>query len=148
MEQPYASWLLYDFRIASSGARSNLATLWRGKDIYDGALMQSFELTQLISQQKSNDKLYLEFLRMPDLSMGLYILPAGGTDPQSPHTEDEVYYVVSGKAMIRVGEEDRNVGTGSIVYVEKNAEHSFHSIEEELKLLVFFAPAEYSKQKD
>jgi quercetin dioxygenase-like cupin family protein len=51
-------------------------------------------------------------------------------------------------AKIRVGDEDRAVQAGSIVYVEKNAEHRFHSIEEELKLLVFFAPAEYSKQKD
>jgi mannose-6-phosphate isomerase-like protein (cupin superfamily) len=108
--------------------------------------MQSFELTQLISQQKSSEKLYLEFLRVPDLSMGLYVLPAGSTDPQSPHTEDEVYYVVSGRAKIRVGEEDRNVEAGSIVYVAKNVEHRFHSIEEELTLLVFFAPAEYSNE--
>ena len=105
--------------------------------------MQAFELTQLISQQKSSDKPYLEFLRVPDLSMGLYLLPAGGTDPQSPHTEDEVYYVVSGKAKIKVGEDDRDVGAGSIVYVAKNVEHRFHSIEAELKVLVFFAPAEY-----
>ena len=63
--------------------------------------MQSFELTQLISQRESSNKLYLEFLKVPDLSMGLYILPAGGTDPQSPHTEDEVYYVLSGRAMLR-----------------------------------------------
>ena len=105
--------------------------------------MQAFELTQLISQQSSSDKPYLEFLRVPDLSMGLYLLPAGGTDPQSPHTEDEVYYVVSGKAKIKVGEDDRDVGAGSIVYVAKNVEHRFHSIEAELKVLVFFAPAEY-----
>jgi mannose-6-phosphate isomerase-like protein (cupin superfamily) len=78
--------------------------------------------------------------------MGMYVLPAGGTDPQSPHTEDEVYYVLSGKAQIKVGEEDRAVQAGSIVYVAKNAEHRFHTIEEELTLLVFFAPAEYSNK--
>jgi mannose-6-phosphate isomerase-like protein (cupin superfamily) len=106
--------------------------------------MPAFELAQLISEQKSSHKPYLEFLRVPDLSMGLYVLPAGGTDSQSPHTEDEVYYVVSGKAKIRVGDEDRDVGIGSIVYVAKDVEHRFHSIEEELRVLVFFAPAEYS----
>ena len=110
--------------------------------------MQAFELAQLMSQQAVSEKPYMEFLRVPDLSMGLYVLPAGGRDPQSPHTEDEVYYVVSGKAKITVGEEDRDVGAGSIVYVAKNVEHHFHSIEEELKVLVFFALAEYSKQKD
>ena len=108
--------------------------------------MQAFELTQLISKREAGDKLYLEFLKVPDLSMGLYVLPAGGTDPQSPHTEDEVYYVVDGKAKIKVADEDRAVQAGSIVYVAKNVEHRFHSIEEELTLLVFFAPAEYSKK--
>ncbi|HJS19386.1 MAG TPA: cupin domain-containing protein [Anaerolineales bacterium] len=106
--------------------------------------MQSFKLTQLISQRARSDKLYLEFLKVPDLSMGLYVLRAGGTDPQSPHTEDEVYYVVSGRAKILVADENRYVQTGSIVYVAKNIAHRFHSIEEELTVLVFFAPAEYS----
>ena len=111
--------------------------------------MQAFELADLISQQKDSNKLYLEFLKVPDLSMGLYVLPAGGTDPQSPHTEDEVYYVVSGRAKIKVEDEDRDVQAGSIVYVAKNVEHRFHSIEEELTVIVFFAPAEYSlKGKD
>ena len=108
--------------------------------------MQAYELAKLISQRAESNKLYLEFLKVPDLSMGLYVLPAGGTDPQSPHTEDEVYYVVSGKAQILVAEENRDVQAGSIVYVEKNVAHRFHSIEEELTVLVFFAPAEYSNQ--
>lgn len=109
--------------------------------------MQAFELSQLISQKESSSKLYLEFLRVPDLSMGIYVLPAGGADPQSPHTEDEVYYVVSGRAKIRVADEDRAAQAGSIIYVAKNVEHRFHSIEEELTVIVFFAPAEYSKKR-
>ena len=109
--------------------------------------MQAYELANLISQQKDSDKLYLEFLKVPDLSMGLYVLPAGGVDPQSPHTEDEVYYVVSGKAQIKVADEDRAVQAGSIVYVAKNVEHRFHSIEEELTVIVFFAPMEYSNRR-
>ena len=106
--------------------------------------MHAFELTQLIQQRADSNKLYLEFLKIPDLSMGLYVLPAGRTDPQSPHTEDEVYYVVSGRGKIKVSDEDRAVQAGSIVYVAKNVEHRFHSIEEELTVIVFFAPAEYS----
>jgi mannose-6-phosphate isomerase-like protein (cupin superfamily) len=99
--------------------------------------MQAFELAQLISQRADSNNLYLEFLKVPDLSMGLYILPTDGTDPQSPHTEDEVYYVVSGRAQILVADENRDVQAGSIVYVEKNVAHRFHSIEEELTVLVF-----------
>ena len=106
--------------------------------------MQAFELAPLLSQRESSNKSYLEFLKVPDLSMGLYVLPADGVDAQLPHTEDEVYYVLSGVARIQVADEDREVQAGSIVYVAKNVEHRFHSIEEELTLLVFFAPAEYS----
>ncbi|MFT3890496.1 MAG: cupin domain-containing protein [Anaerolineales bacterium] len=109
--------------------------------------MQAFELAQLISQRQATGKSYLEFLRVPDLSMGLYVLPAEGVDPQLPHTEDEVYFIVHGRAKIKVAGEDRDVQTGSVVYVAKNVEHRFHSIEEELTVLVFFAPAEYSNTK-
>lgn len=109
--------------------------------------MQAYELHQLIQQQTDLNKPYLEFLKVSDLSMGLYVLPAGGTDTQSPHTEDEVYYVVSGRAKIRVAGEDRDVQAGSIVHVAKNVEHKFHSIEDELTILVFFAPAEYSNRQ-
>ena len=108
--------------------------------------MQAFELAQIIQQRVDSSKRYLEFLKIPDLSMGLYVLPAGGTDPQSPHTEDEVYYVVSGRAQILVAEQNHAVQAGSIVYVAKNIAHRFHSIEEELTVLVFFAPAEYSNK--
>jgi mannose-6-phosphate isomerase-like protein (cupin superfamily) len=107
--------------------------------------MEAFEIEQLIEQQSQAGKAYLEFLRVPSLSMGVYRLPAGSVDPQSPHTEDEVYYVVSGRAQIRVGEEDRSVGGGSIVFVAAQVQHRFHTIEEDLTVLVFFAPAEYSQ---
>lgn len=109
--------------------------------------MQAFELAQLLDQRARTGKLYFEFLKVPDLSMGVYRLAAGATDPQSPHTEDEVYYVVSGQAKIQVGSEDRAVQAGSVVYVAKNVEHRFHSIQEDLAVLVFFAPAEYSASR-
>jgi mannose-6-phosphate isomerase-like protein (cupin superfamily) len=110
--------------------------------------MQAFELAELIDRRRQAGRLYLEFLKVPDLSMGVYELPAGGTDPQSPHTEDEVYYVAKGRAKIRVADEDRPVQAGSVVYVAKNVEHRFHSIEEDLTVLVFFAPAEYSNARE
>jgi mannose-6-phosphate isomerase-like protein (cupin superfamily) len=106
--------------------------------------MQAFELDELIVEAKAIGKAYLEFLRVPDLSLGIYRLPAGGVDAQSPHTEDEAYYVVSGRGSVQVAGEDRRVRAGSIVHVGKKVQHKFHSIEEDLTLLVFFAPAEHS----
>lgn len=106
--------------------------------------MEAFELSELASEQTRSGKSYLEFLRRPSMSAGLYVLPAGGVDPQQPHTEDEVYVVTGGRAQIRVGEEDRAVGPGSVVFVAAGVEHRFHSIAEDLSVLVFFAPAEYA----
>ena len=108
--------------------------------------MDAFELAQLITERETSKKAYLEFLKVPDLSMGLYSLLVGEEDLQTPHTEDEVYYVVSGRAKIKVAKEDRDVQAGSIVYVAKNVEHTFHSIEQDLTVLVFFAPAEYANK--
>jgi mannose-6-phosphate isomerase-like protein (cupin superfamily) len=107
--------------------------------------MMAFELAQLAAEQVARGQRYYEFIRIPALSMGLYVLPSGGVDPQSPHTEDEVYYVVGGQALIHVAGEDRPVQAGSMVVVEANVAHRFHTITEDLAVLVFFAPAEYSR---
>jgi mannose-6-phosphate isomerase-like protein (cupin superfamily) len=110
--------------------------------------MDGFELETLLRERAESGRLYLEFIRTHDLSVGLYVLPAGGTDPQGPHTEDEVYHVVSGRAQIRVADEDRAVGPGSVVFVGADVEHRFHSIDEELVVLVVFGPAEYTHRVD
>ena len=104
--------------------------------------MKAFELNQLKQEHSTTNELYLEFLRESSMSIGLYILPAGGVDPQSPHNEDEVYVVLNGRSQIMVDGEDRPVQKGSIVFVGKHVDHRFHSIEEDLEILVFFAPAE------
>ena len=104
--------------------------------------MDAFELSDLDRQRAEAGKLYLEFLRTPALSLGLYVLPAGGVDAQQPHKEEEVYYVVSGRAMVRVDDEDRSVQPGSIIFAPPGLQHRFHSITEDLRLVVFFAPAE------
>lgn len=108
--------------------------------------MKAFEMADLAEERERLGKLYIEFLRVSALSVGLYVLPIGGVDPQQPHTEDEVYYVVSGAATITGAGEERAVKAGSIVYVEAGVEHRFHTITEELQVLVFFAPAEYSQR--
>lgn len=106
--------------------------------------MQAFELSQLLSATERASIRYHEFLRHPSLSVGLYGLPAGAVDPQKPHTEDEVYYIVSGQGSIVVNGESRQVQAGSVVFVGANIEHRFHTITEDMSILVFFAPAEYT----
>lgn len=108
--------------------------------------MKTFDVTQLSQQQAGGDDRYLEFLRESSMSMGLYVLPAGSIDGQSPHTEDEVYYVVSGRGRFVSAGEDVAVQAGSILFVPAHEEHRFHTIEEALHILVLFAPAEYSQK--
>jgi mannose-6-phosphate isomerase-like protein (cupin superfamily) len=104
--------------------------------------MDAFELREVEAVRRESGKRYQEFLRVPDLSAGLYVLETGATDPQQPHREDELYYVVSGQATISVGDEERPVGPGSLVFVGAGVAHRFHDITERLELLVVFGPAE------
>ena len=111
-----------------------------------GALA-AFDIALIIDERRATGDPWLEFFRVPDLSLGLYVLPAGGEDGQSPHGQDEIYYVVSGRATLRVDGEETPAVPGSILYVAAEADHKFHTIEEELTLLVFFAPA-YQRRGD
>lgn len=107
--------------------------------------MKAFTLAELQNAHQAAGELYHEFLRVPALNCGLYILPAGGPDPQQPHDEDEVYYVISGQGRFQAGEDDVEVGPGSVLYVATGDPHHFYDITEDLEILVFFAswkPAE------
>jgi quercetin dioxygenase-like cupin family protein len=97
---------------------------------------------EIDQQRTQSGKLYREFLRVPAMSAGLYVLPAGAADPQRPHHEDEMYYVLRGIARFRAGDEDEEISTGSVLFVAAEVEHRFYEIAEELAVLVFFAPAE------
>ena len=110
--------------------------------------MEAYDLAEVVAAREAAGRRYHEFIRHPALSVGLYELPAGAPDPQQPHTEDEVYYVIAGAGQIRVGDEDRPVQTGTTVYVAAGVPHRFHSITADLRILVFFAPAEYSAARD
>lgn len=99
-------------------------------------------ITDIDVQRVRSGKAYREFLRVPSMSAGLYVLAPGAQDTQSPHHEDEMYYVVRGRARFRAGAEDREVSAGSVLFVAAEVEHQFYEIQEELAALVFFAPAE------
>jgi mannose-6-phosphate isomerase-like protein (cupin superfamily) len=101
-----------------------------------------YQVAEIDQQRAPAGKRYLEFLRVPAMSAGLYVLAAGSVDAQQPHHEDEMYYVVRGQARFKTGGEDREVFAGSLIYVPAEVEHRFYDIAEELAVLVFFAPAE------
>ena len=99
-------------------------------------------LAEIEEQRSESGRSYREFVRVPAMSAGLYVLPAGATDRQKPHREDEVYYVVRGRARFKAGPEDMEVSAGSVIFVAAKVGHRFYAITEELAVLVVFAPAE------
>jgi mannose-6-phosphate isomerase-like protein (cupin superfamily) len=100
--------------------------------------------TQIGKMRRAGER-WSEVMRSPDLSVGVYRLAKGSDDPQTPHTEDEIYYVLAGRGVLRIGESEHPVGPGSIAYVPARAVHRFHDVDADLELLVFFAPAEGSR---
>jgi mannose-6-phosphate isomerase-like protein (cupin superfamily) len=103
---------------------------------------QRFESATLMAKQLVSGGPYLEFLRRESLSMGLYVLDAGADDEQQPHDQDEVYYVIEGRAVLEVDGDQRPVQPGTIVHIGAGVAHRFHSIAAKLSVLVFFAPPE------
>jgi mannose-6-phosphate isomerase-like protein (cupin superfamily) len=101
-----------------------------------------YTIRDLDQFRQQKQKSYLEFLRVSSMSAGLYVLAAGAQDLQRPHREDEMYYVVRGRARFRSGDQDFEVSAGSVLFVAAEVEHRFYDIVEELAVVVFFAPAE------
>lgn len=106
---------------------------------------RAVDLRPLLEGLRRGDDPWTEFLRVPDLSVGLYHLAAGATDPQTPHAEDEIYYVLTGRATLEVEGRAHPVEPGGLLYVPARAQHRFTTIREDLELLVVFAPAEGSR---
>jgi len=101
-----------------------------------------FDLAALRAERAASGTPYLEFLRVPSMSAGLYELPAGVEDRQRPHGEDEVYCVLAGRATWEAGGRRTPVGPGAVVFVATGDAHRFVDVEEDLTLLVVFAPPE------
>jgi mannose-6-phosphate isomerase-like protein (cupin superfamily) len=119
------------------------SAIHRASSRRDSPLKSWFGNVSEIDRQRSRSaKPYREFLRVPSMSAGLYVLAAGSSDLQRPHHEDEMYYILRGKARFKAGDEDREVSAGSVVFVAAEVEHRFYDITGELAVLVFFAPAE------
>jgi mannose-6-phosphate isomerase-like protein (cupin superfamily) len=100
------------------------------------------DVARLAAELAASPQRYVEAVRSAALSVGLYRLPAGSEDEQHPHGEEEVYLVMEGRARFRMGDEDFDVQPGALLTVPARVEHRFHSIAEDLLVLVFFAPAE------
>ncbi len=99
------------------------------------------DIDDVRAERAQHGRPWQEFMRVPDLFVGLYEIPAEGQDSQSPHDADEVYYILEGRGTAVVGDDRVAVAPGSVLYVAKDEEHRFVDITEDLSVLVFFATA-------
>ncbi|WP_309128308.1 cupin domain-containing protein [Microbacterium sp.] len=100
-------------------------------------------MEQLVNPPQQADRIaYTEVLRVPTMSVGTYHLPAGATDPQSPHTEDEVYVILRGQGILRAESGDALAVPGAALFVPAGEHHSFVEIVEPLLMYVVFSPGE------
>jgi mannose-6-phosphate isomerase-like protein (cupin superfamily) len=107
--------------------------------------MRVIENAAAFTAPEAGEKLsWIEHLRSEHLSIGTYSVPAGEADTQEPHTEDEVYVVVTGRARLETDSGSADVGPGSVIFVPAGEGHRFVDIAEDLAVLVVFAPPEYS----
>lgn len=106
--------------------------------------MHAFTLFEALARREAGGRPWVELLSVPDLSFGLYVLAAGATDGQQPHTEDEVYVVLAGRSRFTALDETRDCGPGDVIFVPALVPHRFHDIAEELRVVVVFGPAEGS----
>jgi mannose-6-phosphate isomerase-like protein (cupin superfamily) len=107
--------------------------------------MQHFPLAELLERQRAGGDPWLEFLAVPDMSAGLYVLDAGAIDRQQPHTEDEIYVILAGRGQFTASGETRDVGPGDTIFVAAGDPHRFHDITAQLEVIVVFAPREGSR---
>jgi mannose-6-phosphate isomerase-like protein (cupin superfamily) len=73
--------------------------------------------------------------------MEVEIYAPRGTDPQTPHTRDELYVVVSGNGTFLNGPERHPFGPGDVLFVPAGAEHRFEDFTDDLTVwVVFYGP--------
>jgi mannose-6-phosphate isomerase-like protein (cupin superfamily) len=110
-------------------------------------MADAFSFADLLGRLEPERHDFAEFFRAPGGTLSLTIArwPAGSIDDQQRHTEDEVYYVAAGRAVVTIGSETVPVEPGSVAFVAAGVDHRFSEIAEDLEVLVFWSPARGSR---
>ena len=61
-----------------------------------------------------------------------------GTDPQKPHTRDEVYVVATGSGEYVCGESRQSFGPNDLLFAAAGVEHRFENFTDDLVVWVLF----------
>ncbi len=103
--------------------------------------MTHVPITELLEELEATDAHHREALETESMTVEVGRYPSTSAAPKNPHNEDELYYVLSGRGKLRVGDETHDIEGGDLVYVEPEMEHDFFAIEEEITVLIVFGSA-------
>jgi len=81
-------------------------------------------------------------------SLAVEIYAPRGTDPQQPHTRDEVYFVVSGSGEYVCGDSRQDFGPSDLLFAAAGVAHRFESFTEDLVVWVLFYRPEGGEKAD
>ena len=97
-----------------------------------------FDLSSYLKKIEKSSSYFHTFINRNSLAVGLLVLQSGEEDTQTPHSNDEVYYIISGDGFLRIKNKDYAVSQDKLFFVGKDVEHYFHRNSKELKVLYFF----------
>lgn len=84
----------------------------------------------------SSGQPFIELIRHGTMSVEIF-RPAH-KDTQTPHTQDELYFILQGNAVFHKGQEHVNVGPGDVLFVEAGVDHRFHAFSDDFETFVVF----------
>ncbi|MFQ5781820.1 MAG: cupin domain-containing protein [Nitrosopumilus sp.] len=97
-----------------------------------------FDLSTYFEKIKNSSSYFYTFINRDTLAASILVLQPGEEDNQTPHENDEVYYVMSGDGFLKINGKDYKVSKDKLFFVAKNVEHFFHGNTRKLKVLYFF----------
>lgn len=103
---------------------------------------KSYHLPELVERLEKNGGYFLDFLKVRNLEAGIIVLRPGEADTQEPHSDDELYYVISGDGWMEMGSEKVRVKAGSIIFIPAGLHHKFYGNRVDLVVLYMFAARE------
>lgn len=75
-------------------------------------------------------------------TLSVEIYAPRGTDPQTPHTRDELYVVISGRGRFVNGGERHPFSPGDVLFVPAGVPHRFEEFTDDLVVWgIFYGPA-------
>ncbi|MEM3129256.1 MAG: cupin domain-containing protein [Nitrososphaerales archaeon] len=98
-----------------------------------------YHTNDLLKKLDASGNWFYSFMSKGSMDAGILRLMPGENDPQRPHANDELYYVIKGTGFIRLENRDVPIKPGSIIFVPARMRHYFHGNKDELQVLYVFA---------